>query len=145
MHANFIERRACRTTVLALILGGLVLAPPGWLLARASGGQFPQHPSQPSNLPGALPGNPGQPNVLGPETVPNVGIGPSLSRKQKSALVTDNFRRTKQDIAKLSKLVRSLQQAIDKSNANILSLSVIRQANKIEKLAKRIRNEAKEY
>jgi hypothetical protein len=46
-------------------------------------------------------------------------------------------------VARLSKLVRSLEQAVNKSNANVLSLSIVKQAGKVEKLAKKIRDEAK--
>jgi hypothetical protein len=109
------------------------------------GGQFPQRPTSPSTLPGSARGAMGQPSIASPNIGPTSTIGPPLSRKQKDALVNDNYKKTKADVARLSKLVRSLQQAIDKSNANVLSLSIVKQASKVAKLAKRIRKEAKGY
>jgi hypothetical protein len=124
-----------------LIAGGAALA---LSLTFAYGtvlGQFPQQPT--TQYP---PGSDRLPAMTRPpEPTPNIGIGPGLSRRQKDALVNDNFKKTKADVAKLSKLVHSLQQQLSKSNANILSLSIVKQAGKIEKLAKKIRNEAKAY
>lgn len=72
-------------------------------------------------------------------------MGKPLSQKQKTDIVRANFQRTKKDIAKLSKLVQSLQDEIDKTNPNVLSLSIVNKATRIEKLAKRIKDEAKSY
>ena len=49
----------------------------------------------------------------------------------------------KQDADELSTLAKSLQEELDKSSENILSLQVLEKAEKIEKLAKRIKNNAK--
>ena len=45
----------------------------------------------------------------------------------------------------LAELAKSLQNEIEKSNANVLSLEIVRKAAKAEKLAKKIKNEAKAY
>lgn len=146
MNGDLVKRGACRALVFSFAFGGLVLGSAHITFPAGNpGGQYPQRPQSPSTLPGSLPNAMGQPSVPNPSVIPSVNIGPQLNRKQKNALVSDNFKRTKADVARLSKLVRSLQQAIDKSNPNVLSLSIIRQASKVEKLAKRIRNEAKGY
>jgi hypothetical protein len=146
MYGNLFRCWVYRPSILSVMLislaAGLVLP---LCVTGVPGGQFPQRQQSPSTLPGSLPTTPGQPSVANPNIEPNVSVGPQLNRKQKDALVDDNFKKTKADVATLSKLVRSLQQAIDKSNANVLSLSILKQASKIEKLAKRIRSEAKGY
>jgi hypothetical protein len=146
MDGNFFRRWLCRIRIPSLMLAGIVMAASGPLLpAGQPGGQFPERPQLPSSLPGAVPTVPGQPSVLSPSISPSISTGPPLNHRQKDALVRDNFKKTKDDVAKLSKLVRSLQQAINRSNANILSVSIVNQANRIEKLAKRIKAETKGY
>ena len=70
---------------------------------------------------------------------------PLTSLKRKQALVNYNFKQLKKHAADLAKLVKSLQTDIEKSNPNVLSLEIVRKAAKAEKLAKRIKNEAKAY
>lgn len=72
-------------------------------------------------------------------------INAPLSLRQKNAIVVSNFKNTERDVAKLQKLVQTLDKEMKKSNPNILSVGIVRQAAKIEKLAKKIKNEAKEY
>ncbi len=91
----------------------------------------------------ALPGSPGMPPVSITSTTP--GINPPLSHKQTDMLLKQSFKTTKEDVAKLSKLVQALQKQVDKSNANVLSLSIIKQATNIEKLARKIKNESRMY
>ncbi|HLI29931.1 MAG TPA: hypothetical protein VKV79_02380, partial [Terriglobia bacterium] len=69
----------------------------------------------------------------------------ALSQKQKTAIVTSNFNKAKQDVAKLRKLAESLEKEVDGSNPNVLSLHIVQSASKIEKLAKKIKNESKDY
>ncbi len=68
-----------------------------------------------------------------------------MSRKQKDAIVNENFEQTKKDVSQLSKLIQTLQQQVNKSRPDVLSLQIVRQAKKIEKLAKKIGGEAKAY
>jgi hypothetical protein len=146
MDGNTSSRWHCRVWISSLILAGIAFAVQCPLFpAGRPGGQFPQRPQLPSTLPGAPSTAPGQPSVLNPTISPSISIGPPLNHRQKDALIRDNFRRTRADVAKLSNLVRALQQAINKSNANILSVSIVKQASKVEKLAKRIKAETKEY
>jgi hypothetical protein len=146
MDGKAFSRWLCRVCISSLIFAGVALDVPCPLFpAGQPGAQLPQRPQLPTTLPGTLPTAPGQPSVLSPTSSPSISIGPPLSHSQKDALLRDNFRRTRDDVAKLSKLVRSLQQAINRSNANVLSVSIVKQASKIEKLAKRIKSETKAY
>ncbi len=68
-----------------------------------------------------------------------------LSKKQKKDLLKDNFEKMKRDADELAELAKSLQEDLDKSNENVLSLRVVDRAEKIEKLAKRIKGMARGY
>jgi hypothetical protein len=63
--------------------------------------------------------------------------------KQKQELLKSNFDKMKRDSADLVSLAKSLQEDIEKSNENVLSLKVVERAEKIEKLAKKIKASAK--
>jgi len=54
-----------------------------------------------------------------------------------------NFEKMKRDANELAGLAKSLQQDLNKSNQNVLSLKVLDRAEKIEKLARKIKTEAK--
>ncbi|MGD0697867.1 MAG: hypothetical protein ABSB82_23875 [Terriglobia bacterium] len=69
--------------------------------------------------------------------------GPPLTPKQKQDLLKSNFEKLKKDAADLAALAKSLQQEIDTSNENVLSLKVVDKAEKIEKLARKIKTAAK--
>lgn len=68
---------------------------------------------------------------------------PEKNQKQKDALLKYNFSKLKKHADELAELAHSLQKKIDQSNQNVLSLDVVRDAEEIEKLAKKIKNEAK--
>ena len=68
---------------------------------------------------------------------------PSLKAKQKQELLKANFEKVKRDADDLLVLAKSLQEDVGKSNENVLSLRVVEKAEKIEKLAKRIKSTAK--
>ncbi len=68
---------------------------------------------------------------------------PELSSKQKQALLKHNFSKMKDDVDELAQLAKSLQEEVDKSNAGVLSLTVVDKAEKIEKLAHKIKSTAK--
>jgi hypothetical protein len=70
---------------------------------------------------------------------------PALTAKQKAALMKNNFDKTKDDAAELADLANGLRDELNKTNINILSIDVIHRAEKIEKLAKKIKDEAKGY
>lgn len=69
----------------------------------------------------------------------------SASRKQQKELLAHRFEQMKQDADELAALAKSLQEELDKSSENILSLQVLEKAEKIEKLARRIKSNAKGY
>lgn len=73
------------------------------------------------------------------ETVPST----ELPAKQKQDLLKSNFEKMKRDADELASLAKSLQQDLDKSNQNVLSLKIVNKAEKIEKLAKKIKEVAK--
>ena len=79
------------------------------------------------------------------EHVPTPGEepGPPLTRKQKQELLKSNFEKMKRDADELSELAKSLQADLDKSNQNVFSLKVVERAEKIEKLARKIKSAAK--
>lgn len=111
----------------------------------ASGGQ-----SQPQQPTGIQQQSPILKNLEGrspnqPMTVEMPPINAPLTIKQKDAIVKYNFKNTQRDVDKLSKLVQMLDTEMKKSNPDVLSVSIVRQANKIEKLAKKIKDEAKAY
>jgi hypothetical protein len=76
-----------------------------------------------------------------PPTVPS----PDRTEKQKEALVKYNFKEMKKHARQLTQLAQSLQKKIDQTNANVLSLEIVQKAEEIEKLAKKIKGEAKGY
>lgn len=70
---------------------------------------------------------------------------PRTSLKQKQAIINDNFKKLKQHSQELAKLAKSLQSEVEKSNQNVLSLEIVKKAAEAEKLAKKIKDEAKGY
>jgi hypothetical protein len=84
--------------------------------------------------------------------LPQEGPGPTesappvaLSQKQKKDLLKDNFEKMKHDADELAELAKSLQEDLNKSNQNVFSLGVVDKADKIEKLAKKIKGTARGY
>jgi hypothetical protein len=80
-----------------------------------------------------------------PITPPDNGVSPSLTPRQKQDLLRSNFEKMKKDTDVLLDLAKSLQKDLDGSNQNVLSLKVLDKADKIEKLAKKIKNSARGY
>lgn len=74
---------------------------------------------------------------------PQMEIPPKLRAKQEKDLRKYRFEKLKDHAAELAKLSAALKEELDKSNENILSLEVVEKAEKIEKLAKKIQDEAK--
>ena len=70
---------------------------------------------------------------------------PKPNEKQKEALVDYNFKNLKKHAADLAELARALQKEIEKSNPNVLSLDIVKKADDVEKLARKVKNEAKGY
>lgn len=101
-------------------------------------------PSQSSN-PGLQP-PPGPPSQFSP--MPPLGqinspnISPKQQRAMKKARLKDHYKKMKQDTDELVKLANKLQKSVSKSNSQILSVEVVETADKIEKLAKKIKSNA---
>jgi hypothetical protein len=56
-----------------------------------------------------------------------------------------NFEKTKTDAAEMATLAKELRTALDKPNADAYSPQVVNLADRIEKLAKKIRGEMQGY
>ena len=67
------------------------------------------------------------------------------SQKRKKALLDYNYKKLKEHAQDLAELAKSLQTEIEKSNENVLSLEIVKKAEQAEKLAKKIKNEAKGF
>jgi hypothetical protein len=61
---------------------------------------------------------------------------------QKGEAKKSSIEMTKSDVAELSALADQLRDEVRKMNPNVLSLDVIRKAEKVEKLARKIKGEA---
>lgn len=68
-----------------------------------------------------------------------------ITAKQKRDLLKQNLEKMKQDAEELAALAKALEEELGKSNANVLSLKVVEKAEKIEKLAKRIKSTARGF
>jgi len=83
-------------------------------------------------------------SILGQESPPDESEPmAALKAKQKKAILKSNFEKMKRNAADLTVLAKSLQEEIDKSNENVFSLKVVEKAEKIEKLARKIKEVAK--
>lgn len=130
VHPTF--RPGCRSRVALLpaVLVILVLmAGPTWAAGQGMATSI-QQASPPTGQPNQIP------QILAPQF-------PKSSEKQKQALADYNFKKLKKHAADLAELAKSLQKEIEKSNANILSLDIVKKADKVEKLARKVKNEVK--
>ncbi len=138
--AHFISRSTLNWTILLLSLLVSFSAP--WLdaprgvsaTALASPLQArtpPAHSTSSEEVQGL------QPNLESPQ-IP-------LSDKQKRELLKANFDRMKRDAKELANLAKNLQDQLDKSNENVLSLGIVAKADKIEKLARKIKSTARGF
>lgn len=66
-----------------------------------------------------------------------------MSRKQQKALLKHKFESMKKDADEMAELAQAVQEELNKATENELPLRVAGKAEKIEKLAKRIKNTAK--
>ncbi|HZT74059.1 MAG TPA: hypothetical protein VE996_10435 [Terriglobales bacterium] len=113
-------REFAGTMVLALVLAGV----------GAWGRTAAQNPI-PSLPPGAAP------PVL---TSPQLSIDPKLLHEQERKRRELEQKQLRQDAAQLLALAQQLKTSVDRSDKNILSLDVIDTANRVEKLAKKIKD-----
>jgi len=66
-----------------------------------------------------------------------------MEKERAKRLNKERQKRIKQDTDKLLALATELKEYVDRSNENILSISVIRKAEEIEKLAHQVREKMK--
>jgi len=72
--------------------------------------------------------------------------GPSnLSAKQKRVIVQANFAKSRTDATQLATLARELREEVSKPTTHTLSAEALSRVEKIEKLAKRIREQTKGF
>jgi hypothetical protein len=125
---------------IAVVTVMLTLLAPGatrTLTADAAAEGRPAGRQATSPVPRGLPQPQGQSPIVQP------GVTPSpLTPKQQRALLKANYTKMKQDANELAGLAKSLQDELNKSNENVLSVNVVEKADKIEKLAKKIKNAA---
>jgi len=130
-----VSARGLRTAALVLMLA---LLAPGAI--RASG---PARGAGPAYDQARMPLAKARPQPQGQSAVSPSDTNPApLTPKQQRALLKSNYTKMKEDADELAALAKSLQEELNKSNENVLSLDVVEKADKIEKLAKRIRNAA---
>ena len=67
----------------------------------------------------------------------------SLPARQRRLLLKDNLEKMKRDAGELAALTKALQEELDKSTENMLPLGVVDKADKIQKLAKKIKASAR--
>lgn len=72
-------------------------------------------------------------------------VFPKPGEKRKKAILDDNFKKLKEHAQDLADLAKSLQAEIEKSNENVLSLEILKKADEAEKLARKIKSEAKGF
>lgn len=96
----------------------------------------------PSSIPAQPGGREAAQDITPQDITPSIN---PLSSRQRQELLKSNFEKMKQDAGALATLAKSLQQDVDKSNQNVLSLKIVEEAEKIEKLARKIKTAAKSY
>lgn len=87
-------------------------------------------------LSGVLAAQEYQPSVPGKEEPPKRLPDGTL---QSEAILKDDHRRLLEDSAKLHSLAKEVDEWVEKNTHNVLSLSLIKKIEEIEKLAKRMR------
>jgi len=68
-----------------------------------------------------------------------------MERERQKHLNKDRFESLRRDTARLLQLSNELKQYVDKASENTLSLDVIRKAEEVEKLAKRVKEKMRAY
>lgn len=68
-----------------------------------------------------------------------------LNPKLTKGIIESNFAKSKKDATELAALAKQLREELDKPDANPLSAEVTSRIEKIQKLAKKIRDEMKGY
>jgi hypothetical protein len=113
-----------------LCVAGALAVPAGVLM-----GQQPAPPGAPKPMP-----DPNQPD----SNVPGGFGDKNDSAATTRAMLKANQKQMKEDVEKLYALASELKEQVEKTDsATVLSVSLVRRAEKIEKLAKQIKDRAK--
>jgi hypothetical protein len=128
-HVESLVQAAVLILLLAASLGTVAVGSPG----QFNAGPNPMHQNP----------RPALPETIEPPTdVPP--LSPSANARRQRDLTKSNYEKLKQEADELADLAKSLQDDLSNSNADVLSLKVVQRAEKIEKLAKKIRGSAVE-
>lgn len=122
--------------------------------AQYGQGGIPPASQQPdlNQFPGSIRTSPrhnrGLPAPGSQEGVPDLHSDTTVTRPlgtaaQKEALLQSNMKQMKKHAGQLAQLAQSLQKKINQTNVDVLSVDIIKKAEAIEKLAKKIKDEAK--
>jgi hypothetical protein len=125
--------------VALMLIAGLVLALAAWMPSKngAAGPVVGSAYAQATPPPPLM--QPPSPS----DAAPQVSVSERIIDRQKKELRKYRFKKMQEHGEELAKLAKSLQEDLDKSNENILSLEIVEKARKIEKLAKQIQDEAR--
>ncbi len=66
-------------------------------------------------------------------------------KMQKDEILKADHEKNLEDAAKLAKMAEELRAGLEKSDHNVLSLDLLKQAEEIEKLARRIRSRMRKF
>jgi len=109
-------------------------------LASAQGQPFPPSPSAETSHLGA---NRVSSSLSDQTDIPMRPDSVRLSPKQRKAIIQANFEKSKADAAEMAALAKWLREALDKQKEDVLNSDLITRIERIEKLAKKIREETK--
>ncbi len=90
-----------------------------------------------------VPGPTSRPRLPGVDSNGQPATQISAPSRQQLELRKLRFEKMKEDARQLAEMARTLDEAIEKSNPDILSTTVTEQARKIQKLAGKIRSESR--
>lgn len=67
----------------------------------------------------------------------------SMPERQRRLLLKDHLENMRRDAGELANLTKALQEELNKANENVLALDVVAKADKIQKLAKKLKASAR--
>ena len=146
MAIIFHESSFCRTSILLWLLAGSAALLPGSLGALFATADA----SPPQGISAKRMEDEAVVNKMASQPEAQVNVNedarPStLTRKQRRGLMKANFEKMKRDAGQLADLAKAIQEELSKSNENILSLDIVDKADKIEKLARKIKGTARGF
>jgi hypothetical protein len=132
---EMISPKDSQTTLRSWLLGGLAI------LAFASPSVIAQQPApSPATSTEAKPASV---DTTPANTTPDAAPPESLAQRRAGAAMQERKNQLAVDTAKLLQLANELKAEMDKSSKDTLSLSVIKKADEVEKLARKVRAEMK--